>query len=540
MKLTYEMLQAELSERLDCEVFGAKTSDILLEAPKLFDIPAADIDNAAAVDSMIGTGCAGVGHKAGADCAAVGHKADADDVASDHCYVTAGLPDPAFLKRADLLFIVCNPVPDEALAGLSCSLICFRSPQSVSHVMNALVDIFSTYRQWMDRLVRTLMESGSISALLRLSFPIFKNPLFLIDSRFNRIAEALPEDSNDASLPLRKVDEGWIIRGKDELINIADLDKPFFRHLADDFPRLFINLMEGEYLLGNLSIQASFSPLRAYDGYLLAQLASVVHIAMLRLDTSDNSWRNYIESILAEIIAGKTINEEEFIQAMSYFGYAPGNMFRCLAIRAPKPSGKEFIRNFMQLLGTQIPAMYVPITGEFVAIVMSLSRATSQGTEEISLLEDKMSALGFRVGVSESYENLLLSQHYFAQARYALVHGEVSQAEKSVTSFADYSLEYILEHAPGELKPHMLWNEGFRRLIAHDLKGRANYVETIRAYLANNLNAYRTAAELYISRNSLLSRLERILNLIGEDLNDPKVRFRYELSLLLYDKWREG
>lgn len=150
-----------------------------------------------------------------------------------------------------------------------------------------------------------------------------------------------------------------------------------------------------------------------------------------------------------------------------------------------------------------------------------------------------MSALGFRVGASEIFDDLQLAQHYFAQARYALVQGEVTQSEKNVTLFSDYSLEYILENAPGELKPNMLFNDGFRKLMVHDKTGRANYVETIRAYLNNNLNAYRTAAELNISRNSLLSRLERMQAMIDEDLSDIKVRFRYELSLLLFDKWSE-
>jgi DNA-binding PucR family transcriptional regulator len=49
----------------------------------------------------------------------------------------------------------------------------------------------------------------------------------------------------------------------------------------------------------------------------------------------------------------------------------------------------------------------------------------------------------------------------------------------------------------------------------------------------------RAAAALYMSRNSFLSRLGRVNALIEEDLFDPKVRFRYELSLLLYDKWKE-
>jgi DNA-binding PucR family transcriptional regulator len=181
--------------------------------------------------------------------------------------------------------------------------------------------------------------------------------------------------------------------------------------------------------------------------------------------------------------------------------------------------------------------MYVPTNGEIAAMVLSATRAERQGIDVISMMEDKLKSFGYRVGLSDRFENLLFTQHYFAQARYALESGEATQDGTYVSLFADFCLDYILEHCSGNLRPSMLWKEGFRRLLDHDIKGRANYIETLRAYLDHNLNAQRAAAALYISRNSLLSQLERIHALLDEDLKDPDVRFRYELSLLLYDKY---
>jgi len=510
MKLTFEILKQELTDRFDCTVSGTKKNDFLIESPKLYE------ESLQTIDEL---------------------------VFSNHCYVLQSLEQldhgESALTQTEAFLIVCEQVPEDILDGSSLSILYFEQAQPVQLVFNTLIDVFAKYRQWIDALIESLLKSGSINSLLKLSIPIFRNPLFLIDSRFYLIAEASPDDKTDTEHPIRKVDEEWIIRGKEELLSAMEFNKPFSRNLPDDYPRLFINLTEDEYLLGNLSVQASHQPLRECEGYLLEQLANIVHTAMLRSVSPDSNWRTQIERMLSEIIAGSSVDEEEFLRALSYFGYTRGDQFRCLAIRIPKISGKEFIRNFMQILGTQIPAIYVPTPGEIVAMITSVLRTVMQVDEDISLIERKMSALGFRVGASEIFDDLQLAQHYFAQARYALVQGEVTQSEKNVTLFSDYSLEYILENAPGELKPNMLFNDGFRKLMVHDKTGRANYVETIRAYLNNNLNAYRTAAELNISRNSLLSRLERMQAMIDEDLSDIKVRFRYELSLLLFDKWSE-
>jgi Regulator of polyketide synthase expression len=290
--------------------------------------------------------------------------------------------------------------------------------------------------------------------------------------------------------------------------------------------------------LGNLSIQASNRELRRGDGYLLTHLASVVQIAMLRSANLGNKRRSLVENMLSEIINGEDVDEEEFFRVLSSFGYTPGEQSKCLAIRIPKPSEKEYIRNFLYHLGTMIPAMYIPTNGEIAAMVVSATRAKRQGIDVMSIMEDKLKAFGYRAGLSDRYDNLLFTQQYFAQAQYALESGEANQESKYVSLFSDYCLDYILENCSGKLRPAMLWKEGFNRLLDHDINGRADYIDTLRAYLDNNLNGQRAADALYISRNSFLSRLERINALLNEDLDDPKVRFRYELSLLLYDKYK--
>ncbi|MDR1184289.1 MAG: helix-turn-helix domain-containing protein [Coriobacteriales bacterium] len=499
VKLTYEILRAELAERVGCKVLGVKHGCALIESPQLYE------DGAAVSDG--------------------------------YCYVAESVPSTSSCWQSDALFVVCgagSKTYSKRTQG-EWGMLCFSKPQSQRQVMNILLDVFTKYRRWTEELFKTLLESGSLNALLRLSLPVLENPLFLIDSRFYLVAEASPDDALDLDRPMRKVDEAWIVRGKDELLNAADISTPFFRHLSDDYPRLFINLLEGEYLLGNLSIQASRRPLRESDEYLLAHLAGIVHTAMLRSVTSDDDWRGHAGRMLSEVIAGGAVDVEEFNQALSHLGHRGGDQFRCLTIRIPKPSGREFIRNFLQLLGTQIPTMYIPVSGEIAVMIMSVSMAKRQGFEAVPWMEEKMGLLGFRVGLSDVYNDLLLTRYYFAQARYALQRGEAAQTAKSVTLFSECCLDYILENVSGDLRPDMLWSEGFRKLIEHDEKGRANYVETLRAYLNNNLNTHRAAAALYISRNSLLAQLERINVLLKEDLKDPEVRFRYELSLLLYD-----
>lgn len=453
-----------------------------------------------------------------------------------HCYVSASTPTVSSKGREKTLFIICDGVPKGSLHGRRDSIIYFAEPQSTVHVFNVLQSIFTKYRRWENALLESLDTSDSLNSLLKLSLPIFENPLFLIDSRFYLLAAARKEQAPDDRRPGERVDDIWILRGKEELIRAKATHEPYFRHLPNDHPRLFINLCEGQYLLGNLSIQASHRELEKHDRYLLIHLANVVRTAMLRSGITDSNRRNLLESMLTRIITGGVIDAAEFSGMISCYGITPEDQFRCLAIRIPQPSGKEFIRNLLLHFGTHVPAMYIPVDEEISAMVLNATMAQQQGIDTIPEIKRILEPYRFRAGLSHPYHDLLLTRYYFTQARYALEKGDAAQEGKCLFLFEEYWLDYILEKCTGELKPAMLWSKGFNRLVEHDLKGRVSYIETLRSFLDNNLNASRTAADLYITRNSLLSRLKRITALLEENLEDPEVRFRYELSLLLYNK----
>ncbi|HHT15895.1 MAG: PucR family transcriptional regulator [Christensenellales bacterium] len=65
--------------------------------------------------------------------------------------------------------------------------------------------------------------------------------------------------------------------------------------------------------------------------------------------------------------------------------------------------------------------------------------------------------------------------------------------------------------------------DGLYRLIESDRETDRNDLETLYVYLENDLNGNAAAKELYIHRNTLMNRLERIQEILGLPLNDRDV-----------------
>lgn len=78
-------------------------------------------------------------------------------------------------------------------------------------------------------------------------------------------------------------------------------------------------------------------------------------------------------------------------------------------------------------------------------------------------------------------------------------------------------------------------NQALQILLNYDRINKTNYVQTLRFYLADNCNASKTAARLYIHRHTLQKRLEKIHDLCGINPDDYFARLYMSISLLFHD-----
>jgi len=80
----------------------------------------------------------------------------------------------------------------------------------------------------------------------------------------------------------------------------------------------------------------------------------------------------------------------------------------------------------------------------------------------------------------------------------------------------------------------------FRVLIEplqeHDRTHRSDLVLTLKTYFATGSNASEAADRLFLHRNSMLYRLERIQKLTGLDLKDNRVALALQLGLLATER----
>jgi PucR family transcriptional regulator, purine catabolism regulatory protein len=104
----------------------------------------------------------------------------------------------------------------------------------------------------------------------------------------------------------------------------------------------------------------------------------------------------------------------------------------------------------------------------------------------------------------------------------------------TLVDYASLGVYQLLTQLDGIPAVHTFSQQVIGPLAEYDKRHRSNLVNTMAAYFDHHGNISQTAESLFIHRNTLLYRLERISELTGHDLNQADMRLSLHLALKLW------
>jgi sugar diacid utilization regulator len=112
-----------------------------------------------------------------------------------------------------------------------------------------------------------------------------------------------------------------------------------------------------------------------------------------------------------------------------------------------------------------------------------------------------------------------------------------SNPQQRVFFYEDFSIYQFIEMTASQIQQKYrtsnmvyLCHPALISLLRFDKKNKTNLTEVLYVYLKNERNATLTARQLFIHRNTMLYKINKIEELTGEDLNNPTLRERLLLS----------
>ena len=134
------------------------------------------------------------------------------------------------------------------------------------------------------------------------------------------------------------------------------------------------------------------------------------------------------------------------------------------------------------------------------------------------------------IGIGTCVTGIKELAHSFKEAQVALEVGKVFDTEKTIISYENLGIARLIYQLPTTLCD-MFLKEVFKRGSIESLDQETLF--TIQKFFGNNLNVSETSRKLFVHRNTLVYRLEKIKKLTGLDLREFDDAIVFKVALMV-------
>ncbi len=134
------------------------------------------------------------------------------------------------------------------------------------------------------------------------------------------------------------------------------------------------------------------------------------------------------------------------------------------------------------------------------------------------------------IGISTIVDNIKDLAKAYQEAQVALEVGKVFETEKNIVSYENLGIGRLIYQLPTTLC-EMFLKEVFKKGNLETLDRET--LMTIQCFFENNLNVSETSRKLFVHRNTLVYRLEKIRKLTGLDLREFEHAITFKVALMV-------
>ena len=214
---------------------------------------------------------------------------------------------------------------------------------------------------------------------------------------------------------------------------------------------------------------------------------------------------------------------------------------RCVILFQSEGNAQEILRALTELFEGSAGDCVVDLGKNAVALVRNMDHVSYQELPEFVLAvadtTREETGLGFSAGIGEPKDTLDTLAQGLQEARSALEIGRIYHPSEHVFAYRVLLLERFLQEIPASVAKkyyELLFNRRNLRVFNEEM------IKTIDTFFECHLNVSESARRLYIHRNTLVYRLDKVQRATGLDLRtfEDAITFRMLRMLGKRNEWK--
>jgi len=445
------------------------------------------------------------------------------------------------------LICICNtPLPAHYQKVKNLNLILMDYGTNQYDVLNQIADIMideALLTSNMRILLDALYSDLGLQHLVDVAFEAFGNPIFVNDTAYKILAMSQKAVFNDPTLEAEK-SLGYIHEAnvaalkRDRTLELtSESNYPFYSKKSEDTGGwLFRTVKIHNIVVGDVALVENNRPFRRIDYELLERFSKLIALEMEKNDFYKDNKGVMVNYFLADLLSEKMQNMKAISQRLTYLNWKVFPYFQVLIVFDHKTRSLE---NKIQGIGQQLQQIlpdchWTNYDGKVVAVLSRPSDSLLTAFEK-QALEDFIHSNHLSIGLSNTFTDILTTRKYFLQAVNAAELGFEYSKENGLFSYCDLVIAHIGKIISADYDLQEFFHPAIQKIRQYDLENHSNLLNTLREYLRYLDDPKKAAEQLFIHRNTLQYRINKIKELACIDLIDGDERLKLQLSLELLD-----
>lgn len=399
-------------------------------------------------------------------------------------------------------------------------------------VLNKTLQTLSYYHEWYNRLMQAIYQSAPFFEIANILNAPFNGIVNILDEAgdvlvvtsddFNGKREWKKMASSGKITPYYLYQQNdpeclEVIRGKDviKLINKEDQNATFLLAKIDlpndAFLLVFIHEYERHFSRGDIDLFRGACNI-------MQHLNPTIYPP---LETS-------VKESFSSIIDGKEADYDRLMTTLFMYNITDDNPYSLLYVTSSETSGiiHSQLFNALNHVSDKI------FSFKYKKGAVLLSNESSLPSFHNTLLK-YLTLLDMTCGISLPFYHIQDLPEAFDQASLAIDQGGAETG--TIYHCKDYVLNYCLQKTAATLSKHHLIHPAVLKLARYDQENNTHLLSTLHTFLLHQSSYSKTAEILYIHKNSLRNRIDRIKEIADLDFSDYKESLYILLCLELYE-----
>lgn len=472
------------------------------------------------------------------------------------------------LNTGVLYIAAAENLPDEILIQEDTAMICIGSPpdaykkppirllvldgkENLIKLSNEVNHIFFEYNTLEQKLQDSVNKGLSIQYLVDLMAPYCnENELIVNNAEFrflgisNKIERVMEISGYDQPTSNGMLSPEIVEYFKNDIIfaQIRDLTEPFIYEPSIFICRLMcMNVFyQGEFVC-RVMVAEDRNAFRGYEAGLIRFFASIVQLVFdLTEDDSMILPRDHLTDMFADLLHGASVKSWRLENSMIQRGWSVSGPYLCASIMM---SDRDYyirtVPYYCQQFNSKFRGCCSFEYDRGIVCVVDLAYYDNSSECFMSTYLERFRDGYFRVGYSNAFADILDLRYHYIQAAIAIRIGLEQFPSRWYHKFSDIVFYYMASKLTEELDGRFLCAPEILTLARYDHENQGDYVHTLKLYLDNQLNAVKTAQDLFIHRATMKYRLKRIEALTGIDFKNSEKILYLSLSLKFFADTQE-